>query len=580
MILHRLSSLSLLWKILLSTSIAVTVLFAVTGWVVQQQFINSASETLEVEVRASLQSYESLWRARASKLASLSLLLSRMPDVRAAFGTGDRLTIRDTAGEIWNDIGEDDATFLVTDAAGAVIASLSDDPLIPVRTQAETVRASSERFPRQSSGFRFEEGRLYQTVVTPVYVAASSGSALINVLVAGYHVSPRLTRELKEATGGSEFVFLVAGRIAASSIEAFQAAMPPSPRITIDGSEYAQSTTPLLDLRGRTIGELRVLRSFDSVRARIHNLRIKMVGVWLLAILAGLGFTYFLARRVLEPVRALDTAASEIALGNYDAAIPGGGRSHDELSRLARTFVHMQHSLRTAREELIRRERLTTISRLSTSIVHDLRNPLAAIYGGAEMLVDGDLSPQQVHRLAVNIYDSSRRVQDLLSDLADVTRGHTRAAEPCRLSDVVDAARSVVEPEAVRQRVEIVANLSADPTLLLERSRMERVFENLLVNSIEVMPGGGRIEISACAREETVEILVCDTGPGIDSEIWPRLFEPFVTAGKSRGMGLGLALSRQTVRDHGGDLFADPPSKGGARFTIRLPLTAKVTVAS
>lgn len=158
--------------------------------------------------------------------------------------------------------------------------------------------------------------------------------------------------------------------------------------------------------------------------------------------LAGMLLTYTLARRILEPVRALDRAAAAIARGDDQARVEEGGQ--DELGRLARTFNSMCVSLRVARDELIRRERISTIGRLSTSIVHDLRNPLAAIYGGAELLVDGDLPPPQVERLARNIYRASRRVQELLTDLTDVTRGRTQASEPCRLHEVVSAAREVL----------------------------------------------------------------------------------------------------------------------------------------
>ena len=93
-------------------------------------------------------------------------------------------------------------------------------------------------------------------------------------------------------------------------------------------------------------------------------------------------------------------------------------------------------SIQQARQELIRQERISTIGRLSSSIVHDLRNPLAAVYGGAEMLVDAELTPLQVKRLAANIYRASRRIQELLQDLLNVSRGSARGAE------VVQAAGS------------------------------------------------------------------------------------------------------------------------------------------
>ena len=95
------SRLSLLWKILLSTSVAITVLFALTGWIVLRTAVETTTSTMEDEVGASFQAYQSLWEARAELLASVSLTLSQMSDVRAAFGTRDAATIRDTANELW-----------------------------------------------------------------------------------------------------------------------------------------------------------------------------------------------------------------------------------------------------------------------------------------------------------------------------------------------------------------------------------------------------------------------------------------------------------------------------------------------
>src|SRR5205085_10047486 len=155
--------------------------------------------------------------------------------------------------------------------------------------------------------------------------------------------------------------------------------------------------------------------------------------MWLGAVLAGLGLTYLLARKIVEPVQKLDRAASEVARQNYDSRVRVD--SQDELGRLAETFNNMCGSIQSAREELIRQERISTIGRLSASIVHDLRNPLAAIYGGAEMLVDRELPPGHVKRLATNIYQASRRIQELLQDLLNVSRGKGRPAELCRLRE-------------------------------------------------------------------------------------------------------------------------------------------------
>ena len=550
---------SLLWKILLSTSLAITVLFAAIGWIVLDQFVRIASSTAEEEVRASFQAYDSLWRARAEQLASVSLVLSRMPDVRAAFGTRDQATIQDTAGEVWDKIARRSAVFLVTDPNGSVLARLGEASRFKVDV-FPAVAVAARSFPAQATGFVMHGGQLYQMVMTPVYVAATRGSALLNVLVAGVSVDEKMAYELKSATGGSEFVFLAGGKVVASTL---------GRGVADDGREYNRFSTPLLDIGGSPIGELRILRSFDAARERIASVRTRIVLLWALAVLAGFAMTYVLARRLLRPVQALDSAAAEIGKGNYDVEVQA--ESRDEIGRLARTFNSMCASIRSAREELIRRERISTIARLSTSIVHDLRNPLASIYGGSEMLVDDDLSPAQVKRLSANIYRASRRVQELLQELSDVRRGRSHAREMCRLHEVIEAALGAIETEVARHNVEVRINVAGALELPLDRSPMERVFQNLLGNAVEAMPMGGLVRITANPNGKDVLIAVEDNGPGIPGSIAGQLFQPFVTAGKKNGIGLGLALSRETVLEHGGDLWVDLKIEHGARFFVRLP---------
>src|SRR5579871_1570069 len=168
----KLSSISLLWRILFSTSLAITVLFAAMGWVLQEQFVRIASYSLAQEARASFQAYESLWRARADELATISQLLSRMPDVRAVLITRDTATIRDTAQEVWDKLARPGALYLICDPAGQVIASMGATPgeASPVVTEVPFVRGAAASFPAQARGFQSLGNGLYQVVVTPVYV--------------------------------------------------------------------------------------------------------------------------------------------------------------------------------------------------------------------------------------------------------------------------------------------------------------------------------------------------------------------------------------------------------------------------
>ncbi len=565
---------SLLWKIGLSTSVAITMLLVVAGYFVQAQTRAALLRNLETELQGSFRAYESLWQARADLLGKISLVLSNMEYVRAAFQTNDKATIRDTAQEIWSKVSQSSAVFLVTDPRGEVIASLGG-PIAPGRN-IDVVRDALPRFPEQSKGFALQGRGLYELVVTPVYVQTGNGPGLLNVLVAGFPVDQSVARDLKERTGGSDFVFLENGTPVASTLSSTDTLQIARQyrrgaglqHLDLPDREYAVLGRTLGDISGAPAGDLLIIHNFDAIGRDLSSLNTKLFFIWAAAILAGLGVSMLLARRILQPIRQLDEAAALIAEQKYGTRVPEG--ADDELGRLARTFNAMCRSIQDAREELIRQERISTIGRLSSSIVHDLRNPLAAIYGGAEMMMDGDLSPDQLQRLAGNIYRSSRAIKDMLQELVDVSRGRIQSPETCRLSEVISAAVETQAATAGQQGVEIRTSVDPAIELPVEPGRIERVFINLISNAIEAMPNGGTINIGAERNLHDVLVRVDDTGPGVPAAVRQRLFQPFVTSGKN-GLGLGLALSRQTVLDHGGDIWIEEANSGGARFRLRLP---------
>lgn len=214
--------------------------------------------------------------------------------------------------------------------------------------------------------------------------------------------------------------------------------------------------------------------------------------------------------------------------------------------------------------------RVSNIDWLSSSIVHDLRNPLGTVFASAEMLLEFDSLPTQAKRLVANISRAANRMGELLADMAEASCGNKPTFAMCKIRAVIIAASEAALPAAEKQNVQILNNVPVRLEMPLKRSSIERVFFNLITNALEAMPNGGKIRIGARKAGNCVLIDVEDTGPGIPRRIRGRLFEPLVTAGKDDGLGLGLALSRQTVRDHGGDIWTEPAT--GAHFVIRLPL--------
>lgn len=187
----------------------------------------------------------------------------------------------------------------------------------------------------------------------------------------------------------------------------------------------------------------------------------------------------------------------------------------------------------------------------------------------------------RTNRIARNLYGASVRMKELLDEVLTRYRGTDRGVEPHDLRELVTSAVDKIALVAEAQSVQIVQNVPGNLVVPLDRQRIQRVLVNLLVNALDVMPNGGTIRISAIPERHSVLVKVRDTGPGIAPGIRHRLFEPFATAGKASGLGLGLAFSRQAVIDHGGQMWVEAGCHG-ACFAFRLPspgLTALLEAA-
>jgi len=187
--------------------------------------------------------------------------------------------------------------------------------------------------------------------------------------------------------------------------------------------------------------------------------------------------------------------------------------------------------------------------------------------------MNSDTTSTQVKRLAANMYGAAGRVRELLTELNSVACANGSRAEICDIRELIASASEAASSATKNQRVQILLDVPVQVELLLARSRMKRVFLNLITNALEAMPGGGELRIGVRRAGDHVLVEMEDTGPGIPHEIRDKVFEPFVTAGKENGLGLGLALSRRAVLDHGGDMWIEPAA--GARFVIRFPYSPK-----
>ena len=193
------------------------------------------------------------------------------------------------------------------------------------------------------------------------------------------------------------------------------------------------------------------------------------------------------------------------------------------------------------------------------------------------MLVDGPAMPlAHTQRIAGNIYRASRQVLATLDDLTGLVRGKGPQGELCQVAEIVEEAWAAVGAQRLGANVSFHLAGARELEAILPRTRIQRVFGNLFANAAEAMDGSGRLDVVIGTADGSVRVEVQDSGPGVPQEIVHSLFQPFTTARKKSGLGLGLALSRQAMLDLGGNLTYEP-STSGARFVVTLP--AKVASA-
>lgn len=568
--------LSLLARIYLATAVAVTTLFAAAGWFFVYQASTALHNGLETEVRASLATVDASLESRTEHLATASALLASMSDIRAAFGSHDSATIRDTASEFWAraEAGHphvETAAFAVASPDGVVIAAIAKNTpaaLSPGRKLADSILTPARRaFPKQSGVFAdLGDGLVWQVLVTPLYVDSGATSALLNILIAAHPLTDETLEDLKVRTGGIDFLLHAGGRTTNATLDATKSAV-----VATHPDRFAIHSTVLRDGEGDALAELLAVRSIEGVEARIRELSRNMIAAWIVAMTAGLVLSYFLARRIVRPIGILNQAALEVAQENFTVRVPED--SQDELGVLARTFNQMSASIQAARDEQIRTGQIMAVGRLAAAIAHDLRNPLSAVVGGSEMLADFDLSQAQMKQIAGHVHKAARRMEHLLEEIGRVARAKPGTKQVCIVEDLIAAAVESQSTRAAELRVEIHQTVEPGLRTMCEPTRIERVLVNLISNALEVLAqsSAGEISIRAWSSDKTVWIEVSDNGPGIPAEIRGKLFQPFVTSGKKDGLGLGLALSRQTLLDHGGDLVL-MPSDCGACFRLSLLL--------
>ena len=216
-------------------------------------------------------------------------------------------------------------------------------------------------------------------------------------------------------------------------------------------------------------------------------------------------------------------------------------------------------------------QRMTALGRVASGIIHDLKNPMGLIKGYAELAADEDFSREEQKEFLDTISIEIDRLSGMVQDVLDFTRGTLRLdRSETNVSAYLSEIKSFLDPVLTQRNIQLECVAADDSVLRLDRARFRRVILNLAGNAADAMNNGGTFSIVTERRDTLLRLAFSDTGPGIPPEWQPRLFEAFATT-KSTGTGLGLAVARRIVEEHGGSIRYEPFPGGGARFVVELP---------
>ncbi len=241
-----------------------------------------------------------------------------------------------------------------------------------------------------------------------------------------------------------------------------------------------------------------------------------------------------------------------------------------EVKELGVAFEKMMQDLAMSQANLTRAAKLAVVGEMAAAMSHEVRTPLGILRSSADLLLREPKLSKEGREVLGFIISETERLNKLVSSLIDAARPRLPVLTNLNLTEVVSNTIALLMSQAKVKNVSLIFNQKETVEILADRDQMTQVLMNLLINAIQILPNNGKIQVALQDTKGSVTLVVMDDGPGILAENQAQIFEPFFTQ-RAGGVGLGLAVVRQIVQAHKGDISYQTSPWGGAQFTITLP---------
>jgi signal transduction histidine kinase len=364
------------------------------------------------------------------------------------------------------------------------------------------------------------------------------------------------------------------------------------------GSSYFYRYVPIA-VENHRLGALELRESHTALNDYTHHTIIwSTVLTGSLLLVGGLLVWILSIRFVVRPLDKLMNKTQQIGAGDLSGDLVLDG--HDELSDLAAAMNRMCEQLSLAREavrketeariatleQLRHSERLATIGQLAAGMAHELGTPLNVVTGRAKLMASEDLKKEEIIENSRIIREQVDRMTRIMRQLLDFARRQTARRQPTDIRKVAGQVLDMLDATAHKNRVTLAFVQNDNAFMIaIDQAQIQQVLTNLVMNGIQAMPNGGRLELGLSVeralrsdRERSEEknclaIRVRDEGAGISEENKKRIFEPFFTTKEvGKGTGLGLSIAHGIVEEHGGWIEVESELGKGSCFTVYLPM--------
>lgn len=328
-----------------------------------------------------------------------------------------------------------------------------------------------------------------------------------------------------------------------------------------------------------TRSELHVGIREDSLKHTLIKMRNITISITIFVVLIGVMASFLISRLITKPLSEFVEFTEILGKGEFDKSL--AIQSRDEIGYLAHRFNRLSMELEAAKKKmeeaytythLLQAEKLSSIGQISAGLAHELKNPVTTL----KMLFQAfKEQPDMTKEDAEVIHNEIEKIDKILTKFLGFVRQKDHSSSDIDINALIERVLSLATFDLHNYAIEVHKDmLETLPPVKGDRSLLEQVFLNLILNSIQAMPNGGEIRITGKTDNGFVEVMVWDQGSGIPSKISSKVFDPFFTT-KADGTGLGLSIAYNIVKSFGGKLYFNSGDKRGTVFTVRLPKGAK-----